>query len=73
MPGVMGRLFDTAENLRRNYPGLDEPLIICESEVDHVAIYVAKMQRGPLAQELAQSLRENRVQSRIFGFKLRVI
>ena len=44
MPDLIGRLWSTAENMRQ-YPGVDEPLLIHEHELPEVAKYAAKLAR----------------------------
>ena len=52
-PDTMGRLYATAEAMRQ-FPGVDEPLIINASEVDHVAEYLRKIRPGIVAAKARQ-------------------
>lgn len=75
MPDTMGRLWSTADSMKQ-YPGLDEPLLINQSEVDNVAVYCAKLStwksEGSVRQEELRGILLSG-NAMVFGRRIKVI
>lgn len=76
MADVIGRLYETATSMDGHHPPLDEPLVINDSEVEHVATYIKKLE-GPLkkgsltAEDVARIIRGGG--ANMFGKKIKVL